>query len=174
MKINLILLIITDGEKRHYLSVKSLSALLRGIKGNNNGGFYCLNFFRSYTTKNKLEKHKNVCENNDYCYIEMPEEDSKILKYNHGEKSMRAPFVIYADLECLPEKISTCHNDPEKPSTTKVNKETPSSYSLFTHCLFDTIKNKLDYYRCKHCMEKLCKDLKEHDTFNKGRRGNTP
>ena len=34
----------------------------------------------------------------------MLEEDNKILKYNHGEKSMRAPFVIYADLECLLEK----------------------------------------------------------------------
>ena len=36
----------------------------------------------------------------------MLEEDNKILKYNHGEKSMRAPFVIYADLECLLEKMS--------------------------------------------------------------------
>ena len=39
-----ILLMITDGEKWHYLAVKSLSALLRGITGsNNNGDFYCLN-----------------------------------------------------------------------------------------------------------------------------------
>ena len=77
-----ILLIITDGEKWHYLDVKSLSALFRKITGNNNGDFYCLNCFQSYTTKNKLKKHKNVCENHDYCYVEMPEEDSKILKYN--------------------------------------------------------------------------------------------
>ena len=34
----------------------------------------------------------------------MPQEDNKILKYNHGEKSMKAPFVICADLECLLEK----------------------------------------------------------------------
>ena len=44
----------------------------------------------------------------------MPEEDSKILRYNHGEKSMRALFVIYADLECLLEKISICRNNPKK------------------------------------------------------------
>ena len=31
----------------------------------------------------------------------MPREDDKMLRYNHGEKCMRAPFVIYADLECL-------------------------------------------------------------------------
>ena len=34
----------------------------------------------------------------------MPEKDNKMLKYNHGEKSMRVPFIIYADLEPLLEK----------------------------------------------------------------------
>ena len=96
---------ITDGKKWHYLAVKSLSALLRHITGNNNGDFYCLNRFRSYPTKNRLKKHKKVCKNHDYCYVEMPEEDNKTLKYNHGEKSMRAPFVICADLEFLLEKM---------------------------------------------------------------------
>ena len=87
---------ISDGQKWYYLTVKKLSALLRGIKGNNYGDFYCENCFRSYTTENKLEKHKNVCENHDYCYVEMPKEDNKILNYNHREKSMKVPFVIYA------------------------------------------------------------------------------
>ena len=50
----LVLLMIIDGEKWHYLAVKSLSALFRGISGNNNGDFYCLNCFQSYTTENKL------------------------------------------------------------------------------------------------------------------------
>ena len=62
----------------------------------------------------------------------MPEEDNKILKYNHSEKSMRASFVIYADLKCLLEKISTCRNSAEKSLTTKISKHTPSGYSLFT------------------------------------------
>ena len=109
-----ILLGITDGEKWHYLAVTKLSALLRGIAGNNHGDFYCLNCFRAYTTENKLESHKKVCENHDYCSIEMPNEDNKILKYNHGEKSMRAPFIIYADLESLLEKMDTCYYNTEK------------------------------------------------------------
>ena len=63
----------------------------------------------------------------------MPTKDKNTIKYNHGEKSMKLPFVIYADLECLLEKISTCQNNPNKPST-KINKHTPSGYSIFTHC----------------------------------------
>ena len=38
----------------------------------------------------------------------MLEEDNKILKYNHGEKSMKAQFIISADLECLLEKRHSC------------------------------------------------------------------
>ena len=41
---------------------------------------------------------------------------------------------------------------------------TPSSYSMFTHCSFDSTKNKLDCYRGKDCMERFCKNLKEHAT----------
>ena len=44
----------------------------------------------------------------------MPEKDNKILKYNHGEKSMKVPFIIYADLESLLKKINTCYNNREK------------------------------------------------------------
>ena len=92
---------IIDGEKWHYLAVKSLSTLFRGITSKHEGDFYCLNCFQSYTTENKVKKHKKVCENHDYCYVEMSEEDNKILKYNQGEESMKVPFIIYADLESL-------------------------------------------------------------------------
>ena len=125
---------ITDVKKYHYLAVKILSALFRGLISKHVGDFYCLNCFHSYSTENRLKKHENVCKNHDYCYVEMPNEDNKILKYNHGEKSMKVPFIIYADLESLLEKMSTCHNNPKNSSTTKINKHTPSGYSLFTHC----------------------------------------
>ena len=60
--------------------------------------------------------------------------------------------------------MNTCHNNLEKSSRTKINKHTPSCYSLFTHCSFDTTKNKLDYYRGKNCMKNFCLDLREHAT----------
>ena len=61
----------------------------------------------------------------------MPEEGNKILTYNQREKSMKVPFIIYAYLECFLEKINTFHNNPQKLSTTKINKHT----HLVIHCL---------------------------------------
>ena len=153
-----ILLMISNGENWNYLVVKNLSGLLRGITSNHKEDFYCLNCFCAFSTKNKLEEHKKICENNKYCNVEMPTKDTNTIKYNQGEKSIKLPFVIYADLECLLEKISTCQNNPNESSTTEINKHVPSGYLLFTHCSFDKSKNKLDHYRGKDFMRKFCKD----------------
>ena len=131
---------ITDGKKWYYLAVKSLSALLRGIESNHNEDFYCLNFFHSYSTEKKRKKHEKVWNDDNYCYVEIPNEDNKILKFNHGERLLKAPFMIYADLECLLEKMHPCQNSHEKSYTEKKTKHTSSGYSLFTHCSFDLAK----------------------------------
>ena len=34
----------------------------------------------------------------------MPLKDSKILEFNQNRKSDKAPFIIYADLQCIIEK----------------------------------------------------------------------
>ena len=49
----------------------------------------------------------------------MPKENEKI-KYLPGEKSLKAPFIVYADLECLLEKVQYCQNNPENSYTEKM------------------------------------------------------
>ena len=80
----IILLMISNGENWHYLVVKNLSGLLRGISSNHNSDYYCLNCFQSYRTENKLNAHKKICENHDYFNIEMPNPNNDIIKYNQG------------------------------------------------------------------------------------------
>ena len=108
-----------------------------------------------------MKRIKKICENRDYCRVELPTKDNNVIKYNHEEKSIKLPFVVCADLECLFEKMSTCSNNPEESSTTKIKKHTPLEYSIFTHCysIFTHI-----YYRGEDCMTKFCKDLREHAT----------
>ena len=91
----------------------------------------------------------------------MLDEDNKILKYIPGEKSLKVPFIIYADLECLPQKINTCSNNPEKSYTEKKATHRPSGYSLVACCSFDNSKNERKYYIGNDCMKIFCNDLKE-------------
>ena len=101
-----ILLMNSNGEKQwHYIAVKKLSALLRGITSKHHGGFYYLKCLHSCTTEKKLKSHKKVCKNKNFCNIMMPSEDTKILEFNQYQKSDKSQFIIYADLECIIEKI---------------------------------------------------------------------
>ena len=91
----------------------------------------------------------------------MPDEDNKVLKYVSGEKSLKVPFVISGDLECLLKKINTCQNDPDKFYTEKKATHRPSGYSLVTCCSFDKSLNEQKYYRGEDYMKIFYKDLKD-------------
>ena len=83
---------IAEGNKWYYIAISSLSALLEGKLWNHHGDFYCLSCFNSYTAKNRLKEHEEICDKQDSCRTEMPNWFEKILKYNPGEKSLGAPF----------------------------------------------------------------------------------
>ena len=152
---------IPNGERWYYLAVKKLSALLRGITSKYYGDFYCLNCLHSFRTKYKLKSHKKVCKNKDFCNFLMPSEDTK-TEFNQYQKSDKAPFVIYADLQCLIEKIDECKNNPENSSTVKVSEHIPSGFLMSTISKFKSIENKHDLYRGKGCMKKFCESLRDH------------
>ena len=141
--------------------IRSLSRLFRGITANNNGDFCCLGCLYSFRIDNAFKRHGRLCDNNDYCHVEMPTKDNKTLKYNHGEKSLKAPFTIYADLECLLIKEQSCQNNPKRSYTERKAKHEPSGYSLSLIYSFNSRENKHSVYRGRDCIEKLCKYLKE-------------
>ena len=146
-KKQVILLMITDDDNRwHYLAVKSLPALFRGITSSNNGDFYCLNCFHSYRTHNKLKKHERVCNNHDYCRVDMPGEGKNILKYSPRDKSLKPLLIIYADLECLLKKEQSCQNNPKNSYTERKAKHKPSGYSMSLNCSFDETKNRCRFF----------------------------
>ena len=89
---------------------KKLSALLRRITFKHHSDFYCLNCLHYFAIEKKLQSHKKVWENKEFCYVIMPFKSTgtKILKFNQYQKSNKAPFLIYADLECIIENINGC------------------------------------------------------------------
>ena len=143
---------------------KSLSKLLREITSNYDGDFYCLNCLHSFRTDNALKKHERLCDNNDYCRVEMPTKFYKILKYNHGEKSLKTPFLIYAYLERLLLKQQSCRNNPNESYTDRKAIHEPCNYALNLVCSFDSKQNNQSFYIGKDCIKKFCSELKELGT----------
>ena len=90
----------------------------------------------------------------------MPSEDTKLLKFNQYQKSDKAPFIVYVNLECLLEKTDGCKNNPDNSSTTKVSEHISSGFSMSTISSFRSIENKHDEYRGKDCMKMFCEFLR--------------
>ena len=95
------------------------------------------------------------------CVIKMPTKNNKTLKYNHGEKSLKVPFTIYADLECLLIKQQSCQNNPNESYTERKAMHEPCGYVLSLLCSFDKTKSKHNFYRGRDCIKRFCSDLKE-------------
>ena len=172
-----VLLMITNGEKWHYTALKSvrtddglnrpirsMSWSFRGIISNHNGDFFCLNCLRSFRADNVLKRQERLCDNNDYCGVEMPTQFNKALKYNHGEKLLKLPFAIYADLECLLIKKQLCRNNPNESYTDRKAMHEPCGYSLDLVSSFDSKQNKHSFYRGNDYIKRFCSDLKELGT----------
>ena len=103
-----------------------------------------------------------------YCYPEIHTKYNKILEYNHGEKSLKVPFIISFDLECLLKNEQSCQNNPEKSYTERKVKHETSGWATIVKCSFDAKKGRHDYYRGIDSIEKLCKKLKDYamETIN--------
>ena len=87
------------------------------------------------------------CKNKDFCNIIMPSEDTKILEFNQYQKSDKAPFIIYADLEHIIENIDGCKNNAKNSCTKKVSEHIPSGFSMSIMSSFRCIENKHDVYK---------------------------
>ena len=70
---------IPNKEGYHYIEVKMLLALSRGITLKHNGDYYCLNCFHLFRTKNKLKSYIKLCANKVLRNVVMPYKDTKIL-----------------------------------------------------------------------------------------------
>ena len=91
-----------EKEGWHYLALKILSTLLRGITSKHRSDCYCLSCLHSYRTEEKLKSHEKVCKNKDFCG--MPSEKDNILEFNKYMKSDKMPYIIYSDTESLIKK----------------------------------------------------------------------
>ena len=151
-----VLLMITDGEKRHFTSVRSETRLFRGVFSKHHNDYYCLNCTYSYRTENALKKQERLCLNNKDCLVKLPFKNQRILKYEKDMRSVKAPHMIYLDYECLLKNIKDRTNINEEESyQIKNNLHVPCGYGLLLVRSYD--ENFLTHYRGTDCMEKLLK-----------------
>ena len=133
------LLLISERENQHYCWIKNMSRLLTSqISKHRTRRFYCLRCLNSFYTAESLQKHELYCSNHDVVKIELPNEENNTLSFNNYNKSMRVPFVIYADFEAFTQKLDDDKPRDNKSSyTSQYEKHSPSGFCYYIKCSFD-------------------------------------
>ena len=138
-KINIVLMLIKDGENSHYCLINNLSALTASQINKHKGKLYtCLNCLNSFNSEEKLQQHKEWCYNNESVKLKMPEKGT-ILKFKNFLHAEKVPFVIYADFESKIIPINTCQPNPNNSYTTKIQKHKAISFSYYIKCSNDEV-----------------------------------
>lgn len=125
------LLLLEDNADYLYTWIKDLNKFLYCQKTNNGKWHYCDFCITScYSTEKELQDHKKVCNGRDLpaVRIEMPKEANNIVRFKNLKNKMPVPFVIYADFECINEKIQTAIPSSDRSNTTHVQKHRASAF----------------------------------------------
>ena len=93
--------------------------------------FRCLTTFK---IENSLAFHHEYCKSHEAIKIELPEKGSKI-----SFRSVRVPFIVYADFESFTPQLSTCQPNPAKSYTNRYQKHIPSGFCYHIKCFDDTL-----------------------------------
>jgi len=112
------LMITTQGENTHYSCVKRLTALLYNQTRHNDSKLFCERCLHGYSRKELLERHKLECKGllKTATRTEMHKEGENKMAFKNYHKQMKAPYVVYADFECVLEKIDGCEPTQTKAS----------------------------------------------------------
>ncbi|XP_065681443.1 uncharacterized protein LOC136095123 [Hydra vulgaris] len=133
------LLLISNDETNHYCLIKYLSRLLSlQISEHNGKKHFCRNCLQAFSTEESLSKHKLYCDTYDSVQIELPEPNT-MIEFTNYNRSMRVPFVVYADFESFIKPVNTCTPNPNKSYTKQYQRHTPSSFCYYIKCFDESV-----------------------------------
>ncbi|XP_050505347.1 uncharacterized protein LOC126883727 [Diabrotica virgifera virgifera] len=141
--------------KYHYCHITDMSKLVAGQLNKRKAKLFlcnrCLNYF---STEGKLSEHEKMCADMNNCKMSFPKYDAVSFK-NYTYKQT-TPFVIYADFECMLEKVTDLQTSC---CTKKYQKHIPYSAGYYVKCSYDEKLSFFKSYRGIDCMEWFANEL---------------
>ena len=125
-KVNL--LMIVNGENRHYTAIKSISRLLKSLSATHKGAYHvCMNWLNGFWTESERNKHFECCSNNGHVKVKMPSEKEKWLKFHDRQYQFKVPFMRYVDFESILKPVNERYRD--RMNTMKTERKGKVSYT---------------------------------------------
>ena len=109
------LLLLTDGQRHHYVLIKDLKVFVNNIRGLSprSGTVLCRNCFHICSTDEIYQCHVQSCLEHEAATIKMPPPEKSTLCFQNYQAKWFVPFVIYFDFESLIKPEQSCSNNPD-------------------------------------------------------------
>ena len=164
------LLLITEGENKHYILIKDFNRLMFRKTKHEHRKYFCMYCLQCFSREDVLTEHKNNCISiNGVQAIKMPEKGDKVYFKNH-HKQLPVPFVIYADFEALTEKVDSCQPNNDKSYTEAYQKHIDCGYGYKVVCCYDDKYSKpVQIHRGENAVHKFMENMLEEANWCKSK-----
>ena len=120
------LMLISERDRSHYTSIKSLSRLLASKNSKHaHEQYFCTNCLQGFAQELSRDEHQVYCEDNETVGVEMPRKESTV-EFLDEQNQFKVPFIMYTDFESILEPIQGPYPDPKESYTSEVTKHSPS------------------------------------------------
>ncbi|PFX14317.1 hypothetical protein AWC38_SpisGene21541 [Stylophora pistillata] len=160
-KVVIDLLLIAEGDKKHYCLIKNLSRLVSSqLSKKKNKKFICRRCLNYFGSERLLNTHDVLCRFHEAVREKMPDADT-FLSFKNHHKRMDMPFVIYADFESIIKLLLSAQPNPKECYTERKQQHIPVSFCYFVKCWFDDRYSKVVEYTAKSANEDVAQKFVE-------------
>ncbi|XP_018314261.1 uncharacterized protein [Mycetomoellerius zeteki] len=139
------LLYVEDDSAGHFALIKDLPRLVSSqINRYRHKKYFCDRCLHYFNSSAKLKTHSEDCGKLNDCAIRLPSEDDKWLSFRNHCRKECVPFVVYADFECVLEKM-----DNDSQSTTHMYQHHNVLSIDFTRDDWEKFNSASHYHVCE-------------------------
>ncbi|XP_066595461.1 uncharacterized protein [Prorops nasuta] len=151
------LLYISNDYNYHYCLIKNLSYLLSNqCSRDKHTKYFCNRCMHYFSSNDKLIQHRVDCNLVNDCAVVLPAKNNNILQFKNYYKKLQVPFVIYADFECLLEKIDSL-SVPAK----AFQQHKPYSIGYYVSCIYNNNLSRFKMQRSIDCAKWFTNELQK-------------
>ena len=136
------LLLISDKFKSHYVYIKDFDRFMFNKTNYKGKKYFCKNCLQCFSSEKILSKHKEDClVINDKQSVKL---ESGFIIFKSYSKQISVPFEIYADFECILEKVAgdaECSSNSS--STRNYPNHVPCSFAYKLVCVDNKFSTKI-------------------------------
>ena len=169
------LLLVTDGDKSHYVYIKDFDRFMFHKTKNKNKKYFCKSCLQCFSSKNVLTKHKEVCLSINGAQSVRLEKGT--IEFKNYFKQIPVPFKIYADFACNLESIESYEDSYSKIYQDRI----PCGFAYNLACVDNEFSKPIVVFKgenavCKfpkailneyqYCKKVIKKYMKKRNNFN--------